>query len=60
MHERDYLLKVARRTRSKKDWSSHKQASNNVTYLIRESKAQYFRNVFQQKIDRPKDFWKTN
>ena len=58
MHERDYLLKVARRTGSEKDWSSYKRARNNVTYSIRESKAQYFRNVFQEKIDRPKDFWK--
>ena len=51
-------MKVARRTGSEKDWSSYKRARNNVTYSIRESKAQYFRNVFQEKIDRPKDFWK--
>ena len=56
VHERDYLLKVARRTGTEKDWSSYKRARNNVTYSIRESKAQYFRNVFQEKkIDRPKD-----
>ena len=58
MHERDYLLKVGRRTCSEKDWSIYKRARNNVTYSIRESKAQYFRNVFEEKIDRPKGFWK--
>ena len=58
MHEHDYLLKVAWRTGSEKDWSGYKQARNNVAYSIRESKAQCFRNMFQEKIDQPKDFWK--
>lgn len=53
MHERDHLLKTARRTGTVEDWSRYKKARNTVTYTLRQSKAKYLRNSFHEKFDKP-------
>ena len=58
INTRDYHLRKARRTNSEIDWSAYKRHRNDVTYCIRSSKANYYRNLLRENISNPKDFWK--
>ena len=57
MNERDYWLRKVRKTGKENDWSSYRRLRNAVTRIIRYSKATYTRSVFQENINRPKQFW---
>ena len=57
MNERDYWLKKARKTGKENDWSTYRRLRNAATRIIRYSKATYTRSVFQENINRPKQFW---
>ena len=58
MQTRDYLLKRARKTNNSLDWSNYKLARNDVTRSIKRSKANYYRNLFRDNVENPKQFWR--
>lgn len=58
MNERDFLLRKAKRTGNENDWSTYRRLRNATTNLIRKSKANFQREVFQNNAHSPKDFWK--
>jgi len=57
MNERDYWLRRARKTGKENDWYTYRRLRNAATRIIRYSKATYTRSVFQENINRPKQFW---
>ena len=57
MNERDYWLKKARKNRERNDWSTYLRLRNAATRIIRYSKATDTRSVFQENINKPKQFW---
>ena len=56
-HERDYYLRKARRTNKEIDWSTYRRLRNDVTRSIRQSKANYSRQIFRENINTPRKFW---
>ena len=57
--ERDYLKKVASRTRLDKDWSIFKAKRNFVSNLKSQLKREYYQNTLLQNKQNPKRLWKT-
>ena len=57
MVERDYYLRKARRTGKEIDWSTYRRLRNDVTRSIRQSKANYSRQIFRENINTPRKFW---
>ena len=57
MHKRYNILKRAKETGSKELWDEHKKLRNEVTKLLREAEANYWRQEFNN-TESSKDFWK--
>ena len=55
MNTRDYYLRCAKRTNSENDWSSYKRIRNQVSYLIRQAKANHIRSLFRENCTNPKE-----
>ena len=58
MHERDYQLRNAKRTKKPEDWINYRRLRNRTTCAIRKAKANYERSIFMENDMKPKDFWK--
>lgn len=41
------------------DWLNYKKCWNQVTFAIRAAKASYSRNLIQDNLDNPRNFWRT-
>ena len=52
MKERNFLLKIARRTDKEFDWISYRRARNSTTRKIN-----YNKKIFNENLSRPKQFW---
>jgi len=57
IHQRDYLLRKARKTNKELDWSNYKRSRNSVTAHIRKSKKEYHHRIFNENINDSKRFW---
>ena len=57
INKRDNLLKRARRTQNKQDWSAFKLVKNKVTRKLRNAKEQYFKTQFSKNQKCPKKLW---
>ena len=56
---RDYLKKIASRSKNEDDWVNFKQQRNFVINLKNRLKKQYFQNVIDENKDDSKKLWKT-
>jgi hypothetical protein len=56
-YERDYYLRKARKSGKEIDWSTYRRLRNDVTRSIRQSKADYTRQIFRENINTPRKFW---
>ena len=56
---RDYLKKIASRSKDENDWLNFKQQRNFVVNLKNRLKKQYFQNVIDESKDDSKKLWKT-
>ena len=56
---RDYLKKVASRSKTEEDWVRFKQQRNFVINLKNRLKKQYFQNLIDENSDNSKKLWKT-
>ena len=56
---RDYLQKIASRSKYENDWLNFKQQRNFVVNLKNRLKKQYFQNVIDESKDDSKKLWKT-
>ena len=56
---RDYLKKVASRSKNEDDWVKFKQQRNYVINLKNRLKKQHFQNVIDENSDNSKKLWKT-
>ena len=59
MSTRDYCLRKAKRTGKDEDWSSYRLFRNKVTAAMRHTKSDYNRNLIQENLDNPRNFWKS-
>ena len=57
MNKRYNILKRAKETGSKELWEEYKKLRNEVTKLLREAEANYWRQEFKN-TESSKDFWK--
>ena len=57
VHERDYYLRKARKTGKEIDWSTYRRLRNDVTQSVRQSKANYSRQIFRENINTSRKFW---
>ena len=57
MNKRYNILKQAKETGSKEQWEEYKKLRNEVTKLLREAEAHYWRQEFKN-TESSKDFWK--
>jgi len=58
MHRRDYVHKLAVRSKNNEDWEEYKRLRNLVTQRIRDAKRNYFHQSFYQNRNDPKKLWK--
>lgn len=58
IQQRQYHLRKARKTKSIEDMNAYTSSRNNVTRLIRVTKANYFKRLVDDNCDNPKSFWK--
>ena len=58
MSTRDYYLRKAKRSGRDEDWSSYRSYRNQVTAAVRNAKSDYNRNLIQESLDNPRNFWK--
>ncbi len=57
IYNRGFYLKKARKSGKEIDWSTYRRLRNNVTRSIRQSKANYTRQIFRENINTPGKFW---
>lgn len=58
MRDRDYLLTKARRKISS-DWLTYKLKRNYVNNLLRKEKATFNKQMLNENLSKPRQFWKT-
>ena len=60
MSTRGYYLRKAKRSGRDEDWSSYRSYRNQVTAAaVRNAKSDYNRNLIQENLDNPRNFWKS-
>lgn len=58
MKYRDSLLRRARKTDKKIDWSAYKRKRNLVKNLLKSAKNKYYQELFEENASSPEKFWK--
>ena len=58
INERDFFVRKAKRTGNENDWSTYRRLRNATKNLIRKTKANFNREIFQNNAHSPKDIWK--
>ena len=59
MRDHDYLLTKARRTKCSSDWLTYKLKRNYVNNLLRKEKATFNKQMLNENLSKPQQFWKT-
>ena len=57
IHQRDFMLRKAKRTNRDMDWAEYKRIRNLVTSSIRKAKANYQRSLLRNSMNNPRHFW---
>ena len=59
IHQRDYLLKKARKSSRDEDWLAYKSMGNRVTNSVKRAKQTYNKKLIDNHKDDTKAFWRT-
>ena len=59
MNGRDQSLRKARRSNREVDWSTYKRLRNYCTNAIRSAKGDYHKQLMNENINNPRNFWKS-
>ena len=59
MSTRDYYLRKSKRSGRDEDWSLYRSYRNQVAAAVRNAKSDYNRNLIQENLDNPRNFWKS-
>ena len=58
INERDIQLRKARRTNKEIDWSDYKRRKNACTNAIPSAKSRYHKELINENVNNPRQFWK--
>ncbi len=58
MEQRDRIKLLAQKKRCKDLYNEYKKLRNNVNSAIRKSKAEYYKSLIQENINKPDRLWK--
>ena len=57
MNYRDTLLRNARKKRTEDSWNTYKRQKNHVNNLIKTAKSEYHKNLLEENVNKPQNFW---